>query len=88
MTFACTQCGACCRVAGAVPDLAHLATKDGRVCMHLTDENLCAIYETRPRICRVRDMQPTVLTEAAWRRMNTDACDKLHLAVYGTPRPT
>ena len=83
--FPCTKCGACCRVAGYVPELAHLANSDG-ACMHLTRENLCAIYENRPRICRVRDMQPAVLTEKAWHERNEAECNKLHLAVYGTRR--
>jgi len=49
----------------------------------LTDENLCSIYENRPKECRVDAMQPTALTQQAWFAMNEGACKKLHLAVYG-----
>ncbi len=83
--FPCSRCGACCRVAGHIPELRHLAREDG-ACRHLTGENLCAIYETRPPICRVRDNCPTVLTEREWYRRNEEACDRLHLTVYGIAR--
>lgn len=46
--FPCSKCGACCRRAGKrgiMPDRG-----DG-ACVHLTKENTCAIYETRPDQC-------------------------------------
>jgi uncharacterized protein len=48
--FLCSQCGACCREAanlGLMPDRG-----DG-ACINLQQDNSCAIYETRPDICRV-----------------------------------
>jgi Fe-S-cluster containining protein len=39
MIWICHKCGACCRVVN---------------CLHLTDECLCAIYDARPDICRVK----------------------------------
>ncbi len=39
--FNCLRCGCCCRNAG---------------CKYLTKDNLCAIYETRPILCRVDRM--------------------------------
>ncbi len=48
MSAACTRCGACC----VAPDIAALAKPLGMRCPHLTADNLCAIYQNRPRICR------------------------------------
>ncbi len=44
----CTLCGACC----VAPDIAALDKPVGVRCPHLTADNLCAVYEARPRICR------------------------------------
>ncbi len=48
MSHECTRCGACC----VAPDIAALDKPLGVRCRHLTAENLCAIYERRPEICR------------------------------------
>lgn len=49
--YPCTACGACCRlVPRAFPDWP--ARADG-ACAHLAPDNTCAIYATRPPICRV-----------------------------------
>ena len=53
MNFLCSQCGACCKIAGAIklmPDRG-----DG-ACVHLLDNNLCAIYDIRPEVCSVDKM--------------------------------
>ena len=34
------------------PDIAALGKPLGERCPHLTAENLCAVYENRPQICR------------------------------------
>ena len=44
----CTRCGACC----VAPDIAALGKALGERCPHLTAENLCAVYDSRPQICR------------------------------------
>ena len=44
----CTRCGACC----VAPDIAALDKPLGLRCPHLTPENLCAVYERRPQVCR------------------------------------
>ncbi|MCK8503059.1 YkgJ family cysteine cluster protein [Myxococcus sp. MISCRS1] len=44
----CTLCGACC----VAPDIAALDKPLGLRCPHLLPDNLCAIYEQRPSICR------------------------------------
>lgn len=79
MSWACNQCGACCRALTRgmlVHDLSHLAEPDG-VCRHLDrDTNCCRIYETRPSACRVTPAHaPAALREG---------CRVLHLAVYRT----
>ena len=44
----CSMCGACC----VAPDIAALDKPLGVRCAHLTADNLCAVYEDRPQICR------------------------------------
>ncbi len=44
----CTKCGACC----VAPDIAALDKPVGMRCPHLTEDNLCGVYERRPKICR------------------------------------
>lgn len=44
----CTLCGACC----VAPDIAALDKPLGLRCPHLTQDNLCSVYENRPDICR------------------------------------
>ena len=53
--FKCDCCGLCCRLIGNIPQLKHFDRGDG-TCRHLTEENLCDIYETRPDVCRVDRM--------------------------------
>ena len=48
--FKCTNCGACCRLAG----LAHPELDRGDLgCVFLRGENRCLIYKRRPRFCNV-----------------------------------
>jgi Fe-S-cluster containining protein len=88
MSFDCNRCGACCRVIGAVPSLAHLDRGDG-ACKHLLgsagEEHACAIYEDRPTECRVDESSPAAMTLAEWHRRNTAACERVRLIVYGGP---
>lgn len=57
MSFHCDKCGLCCRALAFVPQLAGFDRGDG-VCRHLTVDNLCEIYDTRPDICNVERMYP------------------------------
>lgn len=84
--FDCRRCGACCRSIGAsdVQELQLLNRGDG-VCRHLTADNLCAIYDKRPALCRVDESCPTAMQLAEWQRRNMTACNQLHLQVYGQP---
>lgn len=84
MSFACTRCGACCRVVGAIPEMHAYDRGDG-ACRHLTDENACAIYEERPALCRVDVSCPPVLQLAEWWKRNEEACGRLRLKVFGQP---
>lgn len=85
MSFDCTKCGACCRSIGTHPAGRDLDRGDG-VCRHLTPANLCAIYEARPVMCRVDLLKPPALTDAYWHEANHEACNRLHLRVYGRER--
>jgi Fe-S-cluster containining protein len=80
--FDCSGCGACCRMVGALPAMHEYDRGDG-ACKHLTDSNTCAIYESRPSLCRVDLMKPSALTDAYWHELNHEACERLHLRVYG-----
>jgi uncharacterized protein len=48
MSIECSRCGACC----VAPDISSLGKPLGQRCEHLTADNLCAVYQDRPRICR------------------------------------
>jgi Fe-S-cluster containining protein len=48
MSIECTKCGACC----VAPDISSLGKPLGVRCEHLLPDNLCAVYENRPQICR------------------------------------
>jgi Fe-S-cluster containining protein len=53
--FPCTACGLCCRIGPRLVEGWPLR-EDG-ACAHLNDDNTCAIYDTRPEVCRVHEMQ-------------------------------
>ena len=52
-TFACYSCGACCHFIHLEDGHAHFKHPEFDHCKHLTKDNKCAIYDTRPDICRV-----------------------------------
>jgi Fe-S-cluster containining protein len=59
--FPCTGCGACCRRVGIIrKELATsgIQVREDGSCEHLTAQNQCAIYETRPSVCRVGNAKP------------------------------
>ena len=51
--FKCSQCGACCIIAGRTGLMP--SKKDGS-CIYLNSENQCDIYEDRPEECNVKRM--------------------------------
>jgi len=56
----CKKCGSCCKILNThLPKrkedqlvIKELNRGDG-ICRHLSEDNLCMIYEDRPNICRV-----------------------------------
>lgn len=84
MIFPCKKCGLCCKHLELIPQLADYDLGNGR-CVHLLDNNLCAIYENRPEICSVSKMYDLVfckqISEEEYIKMNLDGCKaikKLH----------
>ena len=55
MIFPCNQCGLCCKHLECIPELKEFDSGNGK-CVHLMDNNLCEIYDTRPDICNVSKM--------------------------------
>ena len=51
MKFLCSGCGACCILAGRLGLMP--ANEETGACIHLTKGQQCAIYDTRPDVCRV-----------------------------------
>lgn len=52
--FPCTSCGACCRSINGIEELKEF--NNNGVCIHLSEDNTCKIYENRPLVCRVDKM--------------------------------
>jgi Fe-S-cluster containining protein len=72
----CTRCGACC----VAPDIAALDKPLGVRCLHLTSENLCAVYDDRPEVCRSYE------ADELCQRIEAPALDErvaLYLATFG-----
>lgn len=73
--FACNGCGACCRkVKFLHPDWP---TRPDGACIHLTQDNRCAIYENRPLVCRVDEGRPAGVPVEVWHGLNAQACAEL-----------
>ncbi len=53
--FECDRCGLCCKLICGIPQLAVFDRGDG-TCCHLTDADLCDIYDSRPAVCSVERM--------------------------------
>ncbi len=66
--FDCSKCGACCRQAPAeLLKMAGLPVRPGGVgCANLLPDNSCAIYETRPTLCRVDKMFEKFQHKMSW----------------------
>ena len=89
MKFPCTGCGSCCkRIRSVVQSIniyennhplyfPHRWTSEG-VCEHLTEENKCAIYETRPLLCNVEKLaEILVVDKKKFYQENILVCNKL-----------
>ena len=88
MTFPCVGCGACCVGIGHLSaELGEFLKPDGS-CKHLSPDNQCEVYETRPTICRVMDIRPPAVSEETWVGINLIVCEFLHQKRYGEPLET
>lgn len=80
MAFECDKCGLCCRRVGRFPFMKEYDRGDG-VCKHLTDDNLCAIYEDRPEVCNTGLLYERVYSRSMSREeydaMNMMACHQI-----------
>lgn len=80
MAFNCDKCGICCRNMGGISELSDYNGGTG-VCIHLRQDNLCAIYNKRPIWCKVDEYYDQVLsstmTREEWYRLNEKACLEL-----------
>ena len=78
--FVCTKCGLCCRNIDKIPELSSFHKGDG-ICIHLSDDNLCNIYSTRPDICNVDKMYElkfkSMMTKEEYEQINREGCSVL-----------
>ena len=79
--FDCDKCGVCCKnIRHSIFYMEELDRGDG-VCKHLTADNLCAIYATRPIFCNIDAYYDKYLSQKMSRRefhdMNHAACLRL-----------
>ncbi|EOH6759194.1 YkgJ family cysteine cluster protein, partial [Campylobacter jejuni] len=77
--FPCTICGVCCKSIDGIPELQKF--NNGGICIHLTKNNTCAIYDTRPLICRIDEMYNMYFaqyyTKNQFYNENIKICNKL-----------
>lgn len=80
MIFPCDKCGICCNHINEIPELSLFDSGNGR-CIHLAENNLCDIYETRPDICNVEVMYRKrycfEMSEDEYIMVNVAGCNEL-----------
>ena len=80
MKFQCDKCGICCRHIENIPELKEFDSGNGR-CIYLSDDNLCAIYKSRPDICNVEKMfykkYAHQMSEEEYILLNLEGCKQL-----------
>ena len=81
MKFPCVACGACCRRiwwVGQEELEAHgLSVKEDGSCTNLLGDNSCAIYDSRPDICRVDvAVKESGEDEIEYYRKNIEICNQ------------
>ena len=76
----CTSCSICCYFASTVPNFPEPVDETGK-CMHLKEDRTCAIYDTRPKICRVDDSFELVKhkfkSKDDYIKLTIDTCNKM-----------
>lgn len=75
--YECTSCGACC----AAPDISTLKKPLGVPCVNLQADCRCAIYESRPLVCR--SYQPDWICAEVAPLPTLAARVQRYLAIYG-----
>lgn len=75
----CQKCGACCRSNAVLIFLPEYWDEEKKKCIHLTEENLCDIYEDRPDVCRMKEEDRIGVSD----QMLFDICKQTRLMVYG-----
>ena len=80
MKFECDCCGICCKNIKHVPQLQKYDNGNGQ-CIHLTDDNKCYIYSSRPEICNVDLMYQKYYSNAyskeEFYKLNSEICNRL-----------
>lgn len=75
MAFDCNKCGLCCRLVRLIDP--NWPTRADGACIHLNADNTCAIYTTRPLVCRVDANLPPGVTVERWHAVNAEVCKEL-----------
>ena len=72
--FPCTQCGACCKRAGAT---GLMPSKEDGSCIYLNKDNTCSIYHQRPDVCNIDKMRrkQTKLSKKEYYRLSAKICN-------------
>lgn len=75
MEFQCSKCGACCRRAGK---WGIMPQREDGACIHLSEDNTCKIYDTRPEICRVEKMaeRNTKMSKVEYYKYSNSICNE------------
>ena len=73
----CTQCGLCCKVVGHSPVGKFLPIRPDGSCGHLTEAGQCAIYEDRPKFCRVEEFKPKRMSWRKYLNLNAALCNRM-----------
>lgn len=86
--YPCTGCGCCCRVVGTlfenakrvIPEIAGefpYKWDDNGACEMLVG-NKCSVYENRPLLCRIDDLQAHLqIPKDIFYALTADSCNKL-----------
>lgn len=61
--FNCSQCGACCKEIHKSSLVPKAMLDERGWCIHLKDDNSCAIYHNRPWFCKIDDLYETYFSE-------------------------
>jgi len=73
----CIKCGTCCIAA----DISTLNKPLGVKCQYLTNDNLCSIYEERPKVCR--DYEPDEVCLSIRKLKSQEERVRKFLEIYG-----